>query len=215
MLYFGATVKLCYGRAYQPRGSEIGEIEGLVRKHVKLPFGAQDRRPSLAAVRTRLRSAVTPKAAGFGVSAGGVGASLTAIATHQASTAAIAAVAATVVVGFVTRCVETYFRHGRGNIEARGKVVKDKIDAEARAQSRKVRDETQQKLAFMAASDPAKAPTIERLLVLQHLAALADACELTGDDAYAIGTLLANYGRGELPEQNPPADEGGQIPWAV
>jgi hypothetical protein len=189
--------------------------EGFVHKHLKVPFGARERRPLLDAARARLRTTMTPRIAGLGVSAGGVGASLTAIATHQASTAAIAAIGATVVVSFIAKCVECFFQHRQGIIQAQGKAVVDQIEAKARAQSRQVRDETQRALLLKAADEPAKAARIERMLALLNLTALADTCELTGKDAYAIGTLLAQYRPEQMPDENPPGDEGGEFPRAV
>jgi len=177
-----------------------------VPKHVKLPFGASDRRPVWEVARARVGAAVTRRAGRYSLSAGGVGASLTAIATHQVSTAAIAAVGATVVAGFITKCVECRFQQERGVIEARGAADKDRILVDAKAQESKARSDIRLILVNKLLEDPSLAPIIGPQLARLDLLSLAEISGLKAEHAGEFGGLIVGVRPSEPPDRvSPPA----------
>jgi hypothetical protein len=175
----------------------MGESDGGVHKHLKSsPETPSDRPGWPDAVRSR-SSAATAKAVAV-AGAGGAGVWLIAVVTHHRSAAAALGACSAFAVGYVAACVQRYLK------------VKPAITAaKAKAQSSKIRAETQRSLMLMAAEDPARAQAIERMLVLQNQAALIDEAEKLGEHAVPLAAHLAGQRPGRQPSRNPPGNKGG------
>ena len=182
----------------------MGETQGAVHKHTKpSPVTLSDRPGWWNAVRSRASAAAPNGLAVAGV--GGAGASLTAVVTHQSSAIAALGVCSAFAVGCIATCVRRY-------IESKPAIT----DAKAKAQSRRIRAETQRSLMEKAADDPAKAQAIERMLVLQNHAALIEEAEKIGDNAVPLAAQLNAQRPGRQQGRNPPGNKGGgEFPRAV
>jgi hypothetical protein len=190
--------------------------DGVHHKHTKRQFDASARSSGWAIASTRLHSVFKSKLTGYGLSIGGVGASVTAVATHQMSPIDVAAVGGTVVASLVANCVDSYIQRRPEVIDKRAKATTEQIEAQSKAQSRVARDEMQQILMKIAAEDPTKIDHVMRMITLQALSALPDQCQFTGRDACELAGIIAEYSAKAQPTQNPPDDKTGvEYPRAV